>query len=159
MPQHEVWLFVDEFASLDSTPDDEYDEIEGFLCETLRGHTLAFQRDMRPHLLANASPRVYLFDIGGMCVTDFGGGMRRNWAHTLIRQLEDHPSTLFVPWTSMTGDSLRSALQEFLPEWHDPEAALPDPPARPNLWLPPESARFDWWKRPGLDQKLKEWFA
>lgn len=141
-----VWLFSDEFASLSSTQEEEYDEMEKKLTELLPDVKLRFSRGKQPQDLANASPDVYVFDIGGMCYVDYGGIQRRNWCHMVLRQLEDHPNTLFIPWTSMTGDSLQWAIEDFMPEAKN--AA--------NIWLP-NCGMVDWWEMPGLQEKLRSW--
>jgi hypothetical protein len=152
-----VWLFTDPYASMGSTQEEEYDNIEKQLTEMLPGLQLTFHRDKQPSLLSNANPDLYVFDVGGMCKVDFGGHMRRNWAHNLMRQIDDHPNTLFIPWSQMTGDSIRSVMQEFLPEWDDPEAELPEPPTRHNVWLPPATEKFNWWKYKGLKDRIEVW--
>lgn len=154
----EIWLYVDEFASMGSTPESEYEEMEAQLRELLPDVDIRFVRDMKPTDLSNAMPRAYVWDIGGMCKVDFGGTRRRNWSHTLMTQIDDHPNTLFVPWSQMTGDAVRCCMQEFMPEWDDPEAVLKEPPDRHNVWLPPKACNFTdiWWKHTGLAEKLRE---
>lgn len=154
-----VWVFTDVFASMGKTQEEEYEEIQRELQELVPEIKLTFSLNKSPDQLSNASPDVYLFDIGGMCATDYGGSQRRNWCHMLMRQIDDHPNTLFIPWSSMTGDSIRSAMQEFLPEWDDPEAELPEPPVRFNVWLPPENERWSnvWFEYTGLAEKLRGW--
>jgi hypothetical protein len=152
-----IWLFTDEFATMGSTQEEEYEEIEELFRQMLPGEKLLFERNKRPSQLANGSADVYVFDIGGMCYVDHSGERRKSWCHDVLRQVEDRPNTLFVPWTSMTGDYLRYVLQEMLPEWDDPDAELPEPKAPPNVWLPPKNVGFDWYKLPGLEEKLQSW--
>lgn len=112
----QVWLYVDQFATIDSSSEEEYAELEELFRQTFPGHALTFTRDMLPHMLANACPDVYLFDIGGLCYTDYSGGVRINFCKDVIAQVKDHPNTLFIPWSSMTMSYTRDAAEELLPE-------------------------------------------
>lgn len=147
-----VYLYVDEFATINSSPEEEYEEIEEWFREQLPDADIKFHRKMMPHKLANASPDVYLFDIGGLCYVDHSGERRLNLCHEVLRQVEDHPSTLFIPWTSMTRDYLRYALEDMLPE-----TAANTPP---NVWCPPKVGMdLDYEAREALGNKLKEWHS
>jgi hypothetical protein len=109
-------MYVDPFASMDSSPEAEYAEYEQFFRDLLPGVALQFQRDVLFTQLANGRPDVYLFDIGGMCMTDYSGQQRFNWCHEVARQVEDHPNTLFLPWSEFTIRHWGDAVKEFLPK-------------------------------------------
>jgi len=136
-----IWMYVDEFSSMMSSTAKEYAEIRGCFRKWLPKHKILFCKDKRPHELANARPDIYVFDIGGLCYVDYSGNQRHNFCHEVVRQVEDHPNTLFVPWTSMTRASLRFAMTEFLPEFagkaeDDREFSEG---LRPNVWCPGEN--------------------
>lgn len=150
-------MYADEFATMGSSKEEEYKEIQSNFEEMLPGCQFTFYRDKTPFHLKNASPDVYVFDIGGLCYVDHSGERRLDLCREVLRQAEDHPRTLFVPWTSMTGDYLRTALHQLLPEWSDPDATLPENPAPFNVWLPPQRQQFEWWTKPGLADKLRSW--
>jgi hypothetical protein len=144
-----IWLYVDPFASMDGSPEEEYDDIERELNERLPGECV-FHRNKLPHELKTGSPDVYLFDIGGMCVTDYSGTLRDNFCHTIVEQVDEKTNTLFVPYTMMTRSSFRFALSEYLPEF----AVLPEEERgehvleegkrlRPNLWYCDKEHEWD----------------
>ena len=155
-----VWIYVDPYGSqlLDTTPDDEYPEIEAMIRDAHPGVAFRFVRNKPPTDLLSGRCDVYVFDIGGLCYTDYSGSTRLNFCRVVQRAVEDLPDTLFVPWTGMTRDYLRSA-------WHDlvetrighqvEEGELPDQPA--NVCLPPSQDR---WALASeyVSLKLKEWF-
>jgi hypothetical protein len=149
-----IWMYVDQFATLDSSPEEEYDEIRAWIKAQLPDVKLQFKQDVDPYKLKNARCDVYLFDIGGLCYVDHSGEKRISLCHEVLRQVEDHPNTLFVPWTSMTRDYLRAALQDLLPEF---ESSHESPKA--NVWCPGKKREGDWDNeaRGDLAAKLKEW--
>lgn len=132
-----VWLYVDQFASMLTTVEEEYEGLERLFRESL-DCALVFHRDKYPHELRNGCPDIYLFDIGGLCYVDHSGDRRHDFCHEVVRAVEEHPNTLFIPWTSMTRDMFRFALTEVLPEF----TAVPEDdrvyggPPRRNIWCP-----------------------
>jgi hypothetical protein len=147
---------------MDSTPEEEYVEVEGLLTDWLAGRTLRFTRDVLPYRLANGVCDLYLFDMGGLCRVDFSGDRCTTLAREVLRQSRDHPSTLFVPWSTMTRDYVRLALQEALPEWEDPDAVLPaDSEAPKNVIVVPKSVDLQFNVHENLEhfrKKIQEWF-
>lgn len=124
-----VWSFVDPYSSdadamrakewneenPDKPPKDgqemEYEEVEKYFREGFPGEEIRFSRGKLPHDLSNASPDFYVFDIGGM---DMGGTGRGRFCNEVVRQLADHPNTLFVPWSAFTHRYAEGAIQELL---------------------------------------------
>lgn len=151
-----IWMYVDEFASMESSTEEEYAEIEAAFREWLPDVKLSFKRGASFMELRNGRPDFYVWDIGGLCYVDHSGDKRVDWCHEVVDQIESHPNTLFVPWTMMTQDYLRFAVTEFLPEFADKEdKTYPEAPVRPNLWCPPKSNWED--ERAGLGEAVKGW--
>jgi hypothetical protein len=95
-----IGMCLDFMGCGEMTQDDEYTEIEKQFCKIL-GKKCSFVRDMYPHLLSNDMVDIYVFDFGGMmpgCQDTIDSHVRE-----LIKQIEDHPNTLFVIWSDFTG--------------------------------------------------------
>ncbi len=147
-----VYAYVDPYTTmhaedmadslgLDSPEDYEYGEIEAAI--KLEFPEVIFNRGVLFSGLANANPDFYVFDIGGMCRVDFGGTQRVGWCHHVLRAMDDHPQTGFVPWSMMTWQAARSAIDDLVLGDTD---EVPDgytTPGRPNLYLPPKAADFE----------------
>lgn len=97
------------------------------LTELFPNETLSFDEGKMPWDLKNNNPDIYLFDIGGLCHTDFSGGQRMRLCSVILRELDDHPNTKFVPWSSFTRKFIRYAFEE---------EKLEKIPI--NMWLPSE---------------------
>lgn len=135
-----VWMFLDPYASLLANedadewnaahPDEplktgrdiEYEEIE----ETFRSSfpkekKILFSRDKIASELKNGAPDYYVFDIGGLDGFTMVGGRCKRFADELVAQIAEHPSTLFVPWSSFTQSYIEGALCDLLGEecWVD----------------------------------------
>lgn len=97
-----VILCTDPMASLayDNDQDAEYDAIEEDMREALKGFDVRFERNVYPHDLKNNRFDIYLFDFGGMlpgCESTIESHYRE-----LIQQVEDHPNSLFILYSSMS---------------------------------------------------------
>lgn len=141
-----AYLFLDEYASMMSSQEEEYEELEKLLRETVPCESFYFRRNVTPQELAGQSPDIYAFDIGGMCYEDHSGDRRLNWCHNVIRQVEDHPDTLFVPFSEMTSDYWKFAIEEFLPELLN----------APNVFA--VKMTLDDWEKKGLKDFIRRWF-
>lgn len=134
-----VGLHVDEYATLDSSPEEEYEELEKELKEAMPEVEFNFIRDLVPTSLPHTNVDLFLFDIGGMCRGDWNGIQRGNYCDYIYRQVQDKPNTLFVPWSCMTRQSFRTTLRQMTPEWEsDLEVKDIKYPDHPNLLLPDE---------------------
>lgn len=125
-PKLTIWMYVDPHST--SLYDEraermglegggvelEYRELESLIGKTFPDCEITFSRDKTFTDLANGNPDFYLFDIGGMCAVDYTGVQRSNWCHMILRQLENHPSTGFVPWTCMTQNSVGCVIDDMV---------------------------------------------
>ena len=155
-----IWLYVDEFSTMDRTAEDEYEEIEEFFKGQLSGR-LYFKREVLPGELKNGSPDIYLWDIGGMCIVDHSGDRRIEFCRQIVEQVDDHPNTLFIPYTAMTRRDLQFALTEYLPEFAckaEEDREYPEETPRGNVWCPKKEYEGGDRYPPSLVEKLKEWF-
>jgi hypothetical protein len=125
----------------------EYQELEDKFREAFPEEEIKFYRDKLPKDLKNANPDYYIWDIGGMCVVDISGARRQLFTDDIVRQIEDHPNTWFIPNTLITCSSLRAALMDLMPEEDFEELKVP-----PNVVL------FDRYDFEGLTaEKLKKY--
>jgi hypothetical protein len=128
---------------------DEYQQLERLVRRGL-GNRAQFKRGVNFYQLKGCRPDLYLFDVGGMCYEGFGAAW--NWCRNLADVvIDDHPSTLFVPWSSMTVRDWRDIVTEEVPALQQ----------LPNVWLPPKDGQHEFlspesWEEPFL-QKLIEW--
>lgn len=124
-----VWMFVDPFASMvgemeadrRGIADDgdmpaavvlEYVQLEEFFRKAFPDREILFTRNVPVRELLTGAPSFYVFDIGGMCATDYGGHMRMNWCGGVLKALENNHSTGFVPWSLMTRCEMEGALMD-----------------------------------------------
>ena len=124
-----------EEEGLESGVEYEYCELENALREAFPGEKILFNRDVTPRELS--APTFYVFDIGGMCATDYSGAARRMWARDLAEKIGDLPGVGFVPWSSMTRSSVRAALDDLVlgDATEEPDGYVTVAPH--NLYLPP----------------------
>lgn len=141
-------LNVDDVASYMSTQEEEYEEIEKWLSETLPNHQFKFTRDFPPQDLMTKKLELYLFDYGGLCKYDLSGACREGLARRILEAAKEKPNTLFVPWSKMTLDYWKFAAEEFFPELV----------TEPNVYIPDPARFYDDLERSMLTSKLKEWF-
>jgi hypothetical protein len=129
-----------EAAGLEDGVEWEYRQIEKTLQEAFPHERFIFKRDIKPRDLRNSPPHFYIFDIGGMCATDFNGAARRAWARDLADQIKDLPQCGFVPWSTMTRSSVRCAIDDLvLGEDCAEEPDNYETPVTLNLFLPSKS--------------------
>lgn len=157
-----IGLHVDEFATMDSSPEEEYAEIEEAIREAVPGVDITFVRDLPPHKLSQTSVSVYVFDIGGMCRVDWNGERREELSRQVNKLADDRPNTLFVPWSSMTRNYLRSAIRMLQPQWEDGDTPTAEIPLgdRPNVSLPHESQEeklFQYGPQEHYTAAIKRW--
>lgn len=139
-----VWLYVDEFGCAGEEPEDEYTHLESFFTEQLG--KVKFKRNMLFTELRNGSPDLYVFDIGGLCYVDYSGRQRMDWCNEVLRQVADHPNTLFIPYSDMTRGYCRVAMEDLVPETL----------TAPNVFCP--KSKWDDYETE-LKAKLAEWMA
>lgn len=128
-----IWMYVDQYSSWSSNnraeewnedhsdeqktgKDLEYEEIEKLFSKAFPAEKLTFKRDVLLSELRNGNPDIYVWDIGGLCYVDQSGTQRYNWSHEVVRQIEDHPGTVFVPWSAFTQRYVRGALEDLIGE-------------------------------------------
>lgn len=139
-----VGLFVDNFACIGKTPEEEYDEIEAAFQEELPKTKFHFVRNVQPNALSNSSFDVYLFDFGGLCYSDPSGGFRMSLAREITKQVEERPNTLFIPYSKMTRDYQKIAADDAFGDF-----------SPPNLW---RADKDNWETRP-IQEALRQWEA
>jgi hypothetical protein len=67
-------MYVDDVASMGSTPASEYELLEGDLLASVFGtHPVEFRRDVPPHRLRDHPCDVYVIDFGGLAALNFKG--------------------------------------------------------------------------------------
>ena len=138
-----VWMFIDPFASgvaddkaeawnaehpegpEKSATDIEYEEIEEAFTKTFPKERILFSRGKMPRELANASPNYYVWDIGGLCYTDYSGTQRGDFSRVVIDQIKEHPDTVFVPWSRFTQQYAEGALADLFGDDAFVEKKLP----------------------------------
>jgi len=104
-----IGMLVDFMGGGGRTPEEEYAEIEEMFSLALN-HPTTFVRNVQPHQLSNESFDVYVFDYGGLAPGS--GSLFGDMMHELHRQIEDHPNTLFVIWSSFTGMMYEALLRQ-----------------------------------------------
>ena len=109
-----IGMLVDFMGGGDKTPEDEYQEIENLFKEILE-ETATFTRDIFPDKLSNDFVDIYVFDFGGLLPGY--DSLIESHVSELIRQIEDHPNTLFVIWSNFTGETFKGFLQKEADEY------------------------------------------
>jgi len=104
-----IAMLVDFMGSGEKTAEDEYDEIEEKFSDVL-GKENTFIRQVRPDELSNNPVDVYVFDFGGLLPGV--SSLINSYHRELAKQVEDHPNTLFVIWSSFTGNEYNQFLCE-----------------------------------------------
>lgn len=137
-----VGMFVDDFSTIDSTPEKEYEEIEASFREALPDVKFKFKRNVSPYALSNSDFDVYLFDFGGLAYADMSGSQRMSMAREIAKQAEERPSTLFIPYTKMTRDYQNIAADDAFGDF-----------SPPNLWRPD----IDDWDTEPVKEALQRW--
>lgn len=95
-----VFMLVDPMAGFDRTTDDEYDSIEEAFRKAFK-NDFEFRRDVHPRRLEGEVPDIYVMDFGGMIGVGCDG-MTDDVYRGLRQQIDDHPNTVFVLWSSFT---------------------------------------------------------
>lgn len=143
-----VALFVDPYSCDGSDKASEYEELEEFVRECLPelADKLVFRRGVRPHGrdLMESGFKIYLFDIGGMCYVSHNGEMQTTFCKNVLTVAnDDRPSSLFIPWSTMTSGYVSHAVYELFIDLNDvpPDEDEPCYTTRlpPNVWCPPRS--------------------
>lgn len=120
-----IGLFVDPFAAIGTTQEEEYAEIENQFREAYPDTQLIFKRDMQPYNLKNNPVDIYLFDFGGLCYVDHSGSQRMDFSRIILEQVKELPNTLFLPYSKMTRDYVNDAMDEYFPGLLAPNVILP----------------------------------
>jgi len=96
----------------------EYKEITDFFGKAFPKESCDFHRGKLPHDLSNDLCDFYVFDFGGLMpgCTD----MVSSQFNELVRQVADHPNTVFIMWSSFTRLSYEEAMQEIF-EHEEPQ--------------------------------------
>lgn len=103
-------MLVDFAGSYDKTDDEEYAEIEEMIKLALPQNTnLDFHRNIQPYALDNQSFDVYIFDFGGLLPGC--DSLMSSMLNEFSKQVENHPNTLFIIWSSFTGRMYEELLQ------------------------------------------------
>jgi len=95
-----VGIFVDFMGTFDTTSDQEMDYIEMLFREDIEGFNFKFKRGVHPHQLANQPLDVYVFDFGGLLPGC--DDMMSSQYRELLKQIEDHPNTIFLIWGALS---------------------------------------------------------
>lgn len=143
-----ICLYVDEFATLTTNQEDEYDEIEEKFKEALPNEDLRFIRDVQPHKMADHNPDIYLMDFGGLCYASPGGSAQASFSDMVVNLAENNPNILFIPYTSMSRDYMQSAKEHLFPGVE-----------MPNLYFPVLEDPSDKWLDTPIVEAVKDWFT
>jgi len=95
-----VGILVDFMGCLDMTPEEEMKYIEDEFTDNLGNYTFTFLRNIRPHDLGNQSLDIYVFDFGGLLPGC--DGLLNSMYGSLLTQIEEKPSVLFVLWGALS---------------------------------------------------------
>ena len=157
-----VWMFVDDYSSISSqvmaerwnenhpdgpkkdAVDIDYEEIENVFRKTFRGENIVFRRNMRPTELVGSAPDFYVFDIGGMDMGSsyyYSSGQRGVFSRYVANALNDHPDTIFVPWSSFTQSYAIGAVSDLILGVGDVDAEWRNDMAPKNIIFLEESCR------------------
>jgi hypothetical protein len=112
-----VWMLVDDAGTSVTTPEQEYASIEEHLRHEF-ANVFDFRRGKRPHDLTGRRPDLYVIDYGGLsagCPGGAGEAITDRLMRELIRQIDDHPNTAFVLWSSFTESWYAGLMGELLP--------------------------------------------
>jgi hypothetical protein len=132
-----VCVFVDPMASLNSSPEEEYEEIKEELTVHVFGnHPFTFKTEVRPQEIPPDTD-LYVIDYGGAaCQFGMGDHACAAYVRPLIKSIKDMPSTIFAVWSSFSRKYLIYEFQELT----GPNAAgdYDDPEIPKNVVLYPE---------------------
>lgn len=141
-------MYVDEFASMGSSPEQEYAEIKEYIGQVFPDRNHRCKPNVRPHELKNSRFDIYVMDVGGLCYVDYSGTQRDRFARDLAEQVRDHPSALFLIWSHMTSDFYWDAVRDSYPELLDNKNVI-DMQGRSISDIP---------DRDDLVKRIREWF-
>lgn len=133
MSRYKVCLYVDDYASLMSTPEEEYEQLEQELRRDLfRGVDVSFRtgvaiKDIPPDC------DLYVIDYGGIASADITGRRGEHYAKTLAAKVAEMPSCYFMVWSSFSSRYFEFELQVRVAadDWEDG-------PVPPNVVLYPD---------------------
>lgn len=141
-----ICLYVDEFATLDSSPEQEYEEIKEKFREALPKEELRFICDVQPHKMADHNPDIYLMDFGGLCYASPGGAAQSSFSDMVVGLADNNPDILFIPYTTMSREYMKSARDHLFPDVE-----------MPNLYFP--DASHSRWEDAPIVEAVKQWFT
>lgn len=158
-----VCALVDKGGTMGISPDEEYDKMKKDIQELVFPEIdIIFEKDITPDDLIHKDWDIYIFDYGG-AMTSYGNEDYQidNYYKPLIRRIKGHQDKLFVIWSSYTDTWYRMLIQKESPELITPNVITMDwrdsdiTRARTFFNLPPEVSSEDFFKRLGIQSKLK----
>lgn len=141
-----IAALVDPMGTSRQSPDEEYAEILELFAEILGidSQKIDFRKDVYPWELSNGSYDVYVMDYGGMmpgCESTIASLFRE-----MIRQIQEHPNTLFFIWSAFTAAYwYKLMIEEEFPEFVAQNVIMrgvDDDAAKISVWFkgPPDQA-------------------
>jgi hypothetical protein len=140
-------MYVDDVASMGSTPASEYELLEGDLLASVFGtHPVEFRRDVPPHRLRDHPCDVYVIDFGGLAALT-GNPRGDTVCRNLVHAVAETPATYFLVWSSFSARYFKGELFEALAcevgEAAAEDLSLSDVRVPPNVILWPEDGTGD----------------
>ena len=110
-----ICAFVDPMGCAGLTPEDEYSGFEKAFRGMFKNRKIEFESEIQPYQLENKSLDIYVFDFGGMMpgCSDLLESQHREFAKAII----DHPNTLFIIVSRITGMMYRQTMEEIFPDY------------------------------------------
>jgi len=94
-----VYICHEWMGTMDMSAEEESEQTAQLIQENFP-NSMTFKHNVFPHQLDNDNPDIYIFDFGGVapgCESSVESQYRE-----LIRQIENHPSTLFILYSNFT---------------------------------------------------------
>ncbi len=137
-----VCLYTDEVASLSSTPEEEYEELEDDVRRRLVGFdpgAVQFTRGVLPDKLRDHPCDVYVIDFGGIVAYPEWRARGNLVGANLLAAARETPSTYFLVWSSMSAEWFKGRLYDELIDkmGGDGDACYDDSLVPPNVLLYP----------------------
>lgn len=111
-----VCMYVDDVASLGSTPSSEYEGHQEDLTDRVFGKAqVTFKRGVMPRHLRDHPCDVYLIDFGGLAA-QIGEGRGDLISRDLLEAVREYPDTYFLIWSSFSSRYFKGELFEALAE-------------------------------------------
>lgn len=117
-----VGMYLDEYASMMSTQEEEYKDLQEDLeRELFQGQEHKVTIDVPPWKLEGYNFDLYVVDFGGICSINYGSDAFKRYSDPLAKAIQDNPSTYFMIWSTFTVAYLKEGFYDLfgLDCWND----------------------------------------